>query len=152
VDNDIQRIRDVPLNGQVGEFDAALQHASRKSRNALKSRIPVNCRDGPAMPRNQKLKQIESLAASNLAQDGAVGSVPERCLEKISDCHDGELALLPPSFESKHIRFLNLSSVLDQQDAFIVRVPVSSKEESVGREDLNLGPTDNETCKGLLLS
>jgi hypothetical protein len=22
----------------------------------------------------------------------------------------------------------------------------------VGREDLNLGPTDNETCKGLLLS
>ena len=59
--------------------------------------------------------------------------------------------MLPPGFESKHIQFLNLnlSGVLDRQDAFVVRDPNSSQEESVGREDLNLGPTDNEKCEGL---
>jgi hypothetical protein len=46
----------------------------------------------------------------------------ECCFQKIADCGGRDADLLPPGFESKYIRFLNLnlSGVLDQHDALEV--------------------------------
>ena len=49
LDDDIEGIRDVGLDRQIWNFDAALQDACREARNALSCRVCVDGRERPAV-------------------------------------------------------------------------------------------------------
>ena len=65
----------------------------------------------------QELQQIEGFATANLAENYAVWTVSESCLEKIPDRHCRQAILRLPSLESDKVRLgeLNLCGVLDEK-------------------------------------
>ena len=77
LDEDVERLCDVRLDGPIWHFDTALQDASRETRDALSSGICVDRRDCAAVSCIEELEKFEGFAAANLAQDNAVGSVTE---------------------------------------------------------------------------
>lgn len=65
--NDMERIRDIGLDGSVREVDPALENTARESGKSLLRRICVNGRERPRMPRIQELQEIERFSTANLA-------------------------------------------------------------------------------------
>jgi hypothetical protein len=63
----VQRLCDVCLDGAIRNFDAALQYARSEARNTLGRGVSVDGGNGATVPRIQKLKEVESFAAANLA-------------------------------------------------------------------------------------
>src|SRR6266852_239180 len=67
LDDDVKGICDIRFDRAVRHLDGALQHARRKTRNALSSRIGMDRRDCAAVSCVEELQQVEGFAASNLA-------------------------------------------------------------------------------------
>ena len=70
----------------------------------------------------EKLQEIECLSAANLTENEAVGPMPESGFEEVADRHCRYAVLRLTSLEPYQIRLrhLNLRSILDQQDSFIL--------------------------------
>jgi len=62
-----QILCDICLDGAIGNLDAALQYARSEARNTLGRRARMHSGNRTAVPRIQKLKQVESFAAANLS-------------------------------------------------------------------------------------
>lgn len=87
--DDVERVRDVRLNGSIWHLDAALQYASCETRNTLGRRIGMNGRDRSAVPRVQKLQKIKRFAAANFAQYDSVWTMAQSRFQKVADRHGG---------------------------------------------------------------
>jgi DNA-binding transcriptional LysR family regulator len=77
MNDDVDGITDVGLDGRVGEVHAALQHATRKPRQALLRRAGVNGGECAGVTRVQKLQKIEGLAAPNFTEQQTVGAMAQ---------------------------------------------------------------------------
>ena len=68
MDNKVEGIADIGLDGPVGKLDTALQNATGKARQALLCRIGVNGGKRPGMPRIEKLQEIEGFAGADFTE------------------------------------------------------------------------------------
>jgi hypothetical protein len=85
LNEDVQRVSDIALDGSVWQFDSALEDTTREPGKGLRSGACMNRRKSSRMASVQQLEQVKCLAASNFAKDDAVGPVPQKCLEQVSD-------------------------------------------------------------------
>ena len=101
------------------------------------------------------LQEVEGLGAAYLADDDAIGPVPEGCAEQIGDGDSGQRRfvsqrhLSSSRFESEEIRFveMDLGGLLDHDDPIAIRDPSRqgvqqrrlSRSGAAGNQDVALG-------------
>jgi hypothetical protein len=64
----VQRICDIALDGGIRNFDATLQHAGGESRYPLSCGVGVNGRYRPTVTRIEELQQVERLFSTNFTE------------------------------------------------------------------------------------
>jgi len=80
----------------------------------LRRRVSVNRRQASKVPRIQGLEQIEGLRSSHLADDDAIGPMPQRRADQVRDAHRGqglfvaERRLRAPCLKPKEIGFVEM--------------------------------------------
>jgi hypothetical protein len=74
------------------------------------------------MPGVERLEKVKCFASANFTNQDAIGPVPERGADQISDGDGWQARLLPARFESHEIGFvhLNFSGVLNQDDPLAI--------------------------------
>ena len=104
------------------------QHTVRQTREGLLRGVRVDRAEAAEMPGVQRLQQVERFRATDLANQDAIGSMPQRRTKQVGN-RDGrqrrllaERRLRTPCFEPKHVRFVqvNLSGLLDQNNAIAI--------------------------------
>ena len=105
VNDDIERVADVGLDGAVRKLNAALQHATREASEALLGRIGVNGGKRARVAGIQKLQKIERFAASNFAEQNAVRAMAKSGFQQVAD-GDGRKRRSVPCRASKRTRFV----------------------------------------------
>jgi hypothetical protein len=66
--DDVERIRNVRLDGAVRQVNSALQNTARKTGEPLFRRICMNCRECAGMPGIQELQKVECFASADFAR------------------------------------------------------------------------------------
>ena len=149
VDDDVERITDVRLDGAVGQFHAALQYAARESGQALLGRTGMNRGQGAGVAGVEKLQEVERLAGPDFAQQNSVWPVPQGCFQEVADRNGWDADLFPASFKTNEIQLgkLYLRGVFYQEDAFIGWNELSERIEQgcLARS----GPTANQQVSAL---
>src|SRR5229473_4638452 len=117
VDDDIEGIGDVGLDGPIGELHAALQNTACEACEALLRGVRMDGGQRAGVPGVQELQEIEGFATANLPENYAVRAVPERSFQQVTDRDSGEAVLFTASLESNEVflREVNLGSVLDHK-------------------------------------
>jgi hypothetical protein len=123
VNDDVHRIGDGGLDRAMGELCIALQNAMSETSERLGGGVGVNGRERPRVASVQELQELECLASTNLAQDNSIRSVPQGGFEKVANGDRFDAAQFSPCFQAHQVavRQSNLSSVLDKQDAVVLR-------------------------------
>ena len=104
LNDDMQRVADVAFNRAVGQFDAALQHATRKPRKTLFGRVRVNGGKCPRVTRIQKLQKIEGFTATNLTEQDTVRAVTKSGFEQVADRDARKAVLRVAGLEPDEVR------------------------------------------------
>src|SRR5580704_12875716 len=123
LDDDIERIGDVSLDGSVRKFDTALQDTTRETRETLLRGICVDRRERAGVSRVQELQQIERFAAANLPEHDSVRAVAEGSLQEIANGYCRKTVLFAARFEPDEVFLaqVNLRRVFDDEDPLLLR-------------------------------
>jgi hypothetical protein len=121
VHHDVDGITDVGLDGSIWQVHPALQNAAREAGQGLSCGSCVYGGKASRVSGVEKLQEIESLAASDFAEDDPIGSVTKRGLEEFSDGDARKTVLGLPGFETDEIvlRHVDFRGVLYEEDAFV---------------------------------
>jgi hypothetical protein len=92
-------VRDLLPKGLIRKLDAALQRAGGQPRQRLRRRIGMDRRQGAGVSGVQGLQQIEHSPATHVAHDDAIGPMPERGAQQITDRDRRCVWLLQPRLE-----------------------------------------------------
>src|SRR6266853_6089996 len=122
VDDDIERIGDVGLDGPIREVHATLQNTTGEACEALLCGVRMDGGQRAGVPGVQELQEIEGFASANLPENDTVGAVAEGCLQQVSDSDSGKAVLFAASLESNEVflREVNLGSVLDHKHPLVL--------------------------------
>ena len=122
VHDEVNRQRDGFARAPVRQSDVGGQHTVRQAREGLLRGVRVDGAQAAEMPGVQRLQQVERFRATDLADEDAIGPMPQGRAEQVGD-RDGrqrrllaERRLRTPCLEPKHVRFVqvNLCRLLDQ--------------------------------------
>jgi len=108
LDDNVQRVGDAALNGAIRNLDAALQDTTGKASQPLLRGTCMDRTERSGVPRVQKLKEIERLAASNFSEQNTIGPMPQRGFKKVANGDSGDSILLPAGFKPNEIRLSKL--------------------------------------------
>ncbi|HEV2419975.1 MAG TPA: hypothetical protein VGX94_19435 [Terriglobia bacterium] len=104
----------------------------------------MNRRERAGMPGVQQLQQVKGFSSPDFAQDNPVRPVAERGFEKISNGNGWNTVLLVLRLKADQVIFvpLNLSSILDDNEAFVIKDEASKDIEQ--RRLATSGPAADE--------
>ena len=123
------------------QTDIGRQNAMCQARECLLRRVRVNGAQAAEMARVQRLQQIESFGAADLADENAIRPVPQCRAKQIRDRHRRQRRLLSERrlraarLQTKDVRFVevNLRRLLDQDNP----VPIGNvRRESIQKRRL----------------
>src|SRR3954447_15434687 len=109
--------------------DVRGQHAMREPRQGLVGGIRMDRTEASEVTGVEGLQEVEGFGAAHLADDDAIGAVPQGCAEQVGDRDRGQRRLVPqwhlrsPRLESEQIGFveMDLRGLLDHHDPIAIR-------------------------------
>ena len=121
MDDDVERISDVGLDGTIGEVHAALQNTTCEPCEALSRGVRMDGGQCAGVTGVQELQEIEGFATTNLPENDTVRAVAEGGLQKIANGHCWKSVLLAAGLKPNEVFLsqLNLCRILDHEDAFV---------------------------------
>src|SRR5229473_8440652 len=134
VDDDIEGIGDVGLDGPIGELHAALQNTACEACEALLRGVRMDGGQRAGVPGVQELQEIEGFATANLSENDAVRAVAEGSLQEIANSHCRKAVLFPARFKPDKVFLdqVNLGGVFDDEDPFLLRNEFSEDRYKCG--------------------
>src|SRR5436309_2753085 len=122
VQQEVDRIGKVGLDGLIGQVDGRLECATHEARDGVVSGIGVDGAESSGMAGVQSLKKIEGFPSPDFTDDDAVRPVAEGGSQQVPNRHCWSIRLLSPGFKPNQVALANadLCRFFDEDDALLV--------------------------------
>src|SRR5580700_9625828 len=123
MDDHIERIRDVCLNGAIRDVYSALQNTACETGEALLRRVCMDGGQRAGVPSVQELQKIECFGTANFPENDPVRAVPEGSFQEIANGHCRKAILFAARLKPDEVflRQLNLRRVFNDEHPFLLR-------------------------------